>query len=1346
MSAQDQETSDQTDPPSTKTTKDKVGKTRWQRLRKQVDKLTGKKDPATRSAKHKAKHDAKQEVPVDPDPGRNPEKHESGNESAEENDEVSIGVSSEESKSCSSDGQRVFAVSESQEWIFAVQHSKQHPLYRKAAVPATGVTAVPATGVAAVPVTGVTADGQGATGGASEVPGGAHMVPGGASHMRHPMHRSGMTMVERAHSDASTGSVDTAPTKPSASGGGKSKAKDRAIKGSEAHGSTGRVQGSLVQMLADCCKVQTAVSGVEVQSVDDGGTQTEGERLAASLCSATLESTDNESATEKCALKDNVFETVQVGVEAAATTDVQIALNDVIVEIAPNGDVMEMTSTSDGDSLTKDCAKPTSDCAEPTSDSAPPTTDGATSTSDSAPPTSAGAKPISDGAKPISDCVEPTSDSAPPTTDGATSTSDSAPPTTAGAKPISDCAAPTIDCATATNDGATPTNVCTAPISGSATPTSDKLTSTSEEGIHCTHDGTVVHQTSYIASMEIALNGALVQPLGDGASKKERTVPVQSNDTTSASSESITKHSGPANNSIAFDTNSESVITVSDEKAANLASTGANETPTHNPPGILKKRIDSSIAFNTNPENVNKVSDERATHVDSIAARETPTHNPPGILKKRIDYAIRANNFTACNANAENVIKVNVERATNPASMDANETPTHNAPGIQEAKKCTDSAVPANNSIAFNTKSESVMKVRDEIASYFASMDASETPTQKPPGILKKRIESATQEDAATGTPGANEESRAAPHQCDDIDSTIASHKPTGHVDTCGDNSRASPLNNKWHSMQDLNHNDHRTPSKQSNAEPVNKPVPFYKIGSAGRWSHRDLSKKYTIKNLDSKPARHKTTALSDADHRTNSDMDLSQMKPTGRRFLHNVFIRNKAGPDEADGNKTSAATESKPEGRPRNTATAGVTRKKSFVQRFLHRKDMSRTAQQHRLLKQRTRDTEPKQTGDKTSRPVQGDNVPVDKESVGVTEGKHQRKGSTKDRPPPAGRYAITRMFSKWKSMSDIPSVNDGVISAKEASKATTETTATKGTQPIDAKITNTWWSQNDLTSTGVTRNSGISLGKVESRKGRRHSECVLPDHKALEASRANDAPCRVETPPRSDSTENIKQAQQSDSTWATEYSSSTRQGPSDNTDGGSPQSRKRVPKMSDAAPIEPNQNEYKKKKPNRLNRVFARRKTVSEIPTALIQQAVQITAAAETGKAKSPRKPSDHCATTPLGDDGFTGPELHPEAGTVYQAMQMSDDDKDTTETEYTFDDPPTYDHRKKKVSVIVEQPTQPVPQDRLDPQPKKCSGIVRRHSVVGIPPMAASKMSKKQLGTSAPADKVGNSFTSQ
>ena len=1214
MSTQNQETSDQTDQPSARTTKDKVGKSRWQRLRKQVDKLTGKKDPATRAAKHKAKHDAKQEVPIDPDPQRNPADHESGNESTEEHDEASIGASSEDAKSCTSDGQRAFAVSESQEWIFAVQHSKQHPLYRKSAVSTTSAIA----------------DGHGGKGGASAVPSGAHMVPGGASLMRHPMHaRSGVTMVQRAGSDASTGSDDTPPTKQSTSDRGKGTTKDRAVKGSGVHGPTARVQGSLVQMLADCCKVQTAVSGVRVEGVEDGARQTEGERLAAALCGATLECKDNDTVTEKCGLEDNVFEIVPAGAEAAAATDVQIALNDILVEIAPNGDVMELTPTNDCDTPTNDCDTPTNDCDTPTND-----------------------------------CDTPTND----------------------------CPGQTSDCAKPTSDG--------------AKPTSDTVTSTSEEGTRGNQDGNVVHQTSYSASVETALDGAPVQGLGDGASTEEPTVPVQSNDTSSpSSSESISKHSGAANNSIAFDTNTENVIKVRDERATNVASTGAHETPTHNPPGILKNRIDSatpannSIAFNTNSENVTKVSDERV-------------------------------------------------------SIDANETPSHNPPGTIDMKQCNDAATPANNSIAFNTNSENVMNVRDEIESYFASMNAHKTPTHNPSGIPKKRIDFTTTEGAVAGTPGASKDPRATSHQSDDINSTIASHKPTGHADTSGDNtanSKASSLNNKWHSLQDLNHNDHRTPSdanlsKASNVEPGNKPVPFYKIGSAGRWSQRDLSKKYTIKHLDSKPARHKTTPLSDSDHRTNSDMDLSQIKPTGRRFLHNVFIRNKAGPDAAEGNKTSAAAESKPEGRPRNTATTAVTRKKSFVQRFLHRKDISRTAQQNRLQKQRSRDTEPKQIGDIAPRPVQSDNVPVDKEPVVLTGEKHQRKGSTKDRPPPAGRYAITRMFSKWNSMSDIPSVSDGVIGAKAASTPSAAT-STKGNQQNDAQLTNTWWSENNLTSAGETRNTGKSVDNVEGRKGRRHSECVLPDHKALDVSSANDAPCCIETP-QSDSTENIKQAPQADSTWATEYSSSTRQGPPDNTDGGGPHGSKRVPKMSDAASVEPNQNEYKKKKPNRLNRVFARRKTVSEIPTALIQQAVQITAASET--VKSPRKPSDHSATTPLGDEGqnygFTAPELHLEAGTVYQAMQMSDDDKDATETEYTIDDPPTYDLRKKKkVMVIAKQPTQPikVTQDRLDCAPKKCSSVVRRHSTVGLPLVATSKMSKKQLGISAPAEKVGNYF---
>ncbi|KAK2184363.1 hypothetical protein NP493_269g03041 [Ridgeia piscesae] len=98
MSAQNQATSNPANQPSPKTTKDKPVKSRWSRLRKQVDKLTGKKESTTRvTTRTETRQEKRPEPPPDPEPPQNPVKEESGNHEAEDmkaNDDASSGVSS----------------------------------------------------------------------------------------------------------------------------------------------------------------------------------------------------------------------------------------------------------------------------------------------------------------------------------------------------------------------------------------------------------------------------------------------------------------------------------------------------------------------------------------------------------------------------------------------------------------------------------------------------------------------------------------------------------------------------------------------------------------------------------------------------------------------------------------------------------------------------------------------------------------------------------------------------------------------------------------------------------------------------------------------------------------------------------------------------------------------------------------------------------------------------------------------------------------------------------------------------------------------------------------------------
>ena len=1125
MSAQNQATSNPANQPSPKTTKDKPVKSRWSRLRKQVDKLTGKKESATRVTTRTETRQEKRPEPLpDPEPPQNPGKEESGNDEVEDmkaNDDASSGVSSEDIKSSTSDSQRIFTVSETQEWIFAVQP----PLYRTTVTIASGATPIDATltdatlekaddqytldsGSDVQDCVSVVQSGTSAVlDSTSVVPDGTDAVPHSTSVVPHSepaepertksqpkRRRSGAAMigaplqVYSAVSPERDTNGDSPMTQPCTSDGAISdiSAMSRSCVQSQVQTpDSATVQTEVgvaltedapVHIPTDSYTVQIALGGATVQSDDESSPQLEGARLAAALCKVTLLSSGEDiGANVQSPLENDVFEMVPDS--SGDDSDVQIALNGVMVQVAPDGALMESTD------------------------------------------------------------IQP--------------------------------------------------------------------------------DGTVVHRTaSYLASMEIAPDGALVL-MDDGASKE---APLSAPSAPGQSNNSVDKTTDPNIDLTAVDTGPQSMGYFNDDPDTNLTSIDAHKTPTHNPLGIVeaKKHIDS------------------ATFADTP---ETASENPLVVLQCGYESS--------------------------------SGTIIHNT---------TDSARPS-----------------------------------RPKGIHGE---------ADLGS---------SPH-----------------------------LNNKWHSLQNLDHGRHkRTPSNASLSGVANTntddgtSVPFYQIGSAGRWSHRDLSRNCTKQNSQNSPKLHGKSRPTDGGELSNSDMDLSHLKPTARRFFHNVFVRSNTSPDMAD--KLPVDTENKPDSKQKVSVTP-VTRRKSFVQRLLHRKDGSNinAARQNRQLQkqQQLLDAERKQqVGNKSTQSAQSDNRLGDKgQSLSVSGEKHHRKLSiTKDRPPSTSRYGISRMFSKWKSLSDISTVSGANGSAKETSTPPTARKPTKETQQKDAQLSTTWRSQNDLTP--VARNSGTRVGAAAKPKGRRHSEWVKPmmspHHRARTTNDALGIPDFLDVTPGGGLVNN-KQAGQTENIWATEYSCSLQKPPPEPVDD-SYQPLKRLPKMPDPPTADASQNDQKKKKPNRLNRVFARRKTVSEIPNIMLLKAAQTISppTTENVKTKPQRKSSVSMLSAPIGDEsqtylnGFDDTEQSSETGLGSQATQMSDDENDGKEMEYTFDDSP--DARIQRISVVAELPTRPIQvlQDRLERPHKKVGGMMRRHSTIVLSPAASAKLSKKQPGYSPTTDKVGKFF---
>ena len=1128
MSAQNQATSNPANQPSPKTTKDKPVKSRWSRLRKQVDKLTGKKESTTRvTTRTETRQEKRPEPPPDPEPPQNPVKEESGNHEAEDmkaNDDASSGVSSEDIKSSTSDAQRIFTVSETQEWIFAVQP----PLYRTTVTIATGTTPTGATPTDATPVI---ADDKypldsgsdvkdcisAVQSGTSAVPDGTSAVPDGTSAVPHSTYvvphsdsakaegtksqpkrrRSGATMIGaplQVYSDVSPErdtKGDSPMTQPCMSDGAISdiSAMNRSCVQSQVQtpGSAtvqtevdvALTEDAPVHSPTDSYTVQIALGGATVQSDDESSPQLEGARLAAALCKVTLLSSgEDNGANVLSPLENDVFEMAPYSAVDDSAADVQIALNGVVVQVAPDGALTESTD------------------------------------------------------------IQP--------------------------------------------------------------------------------DGTVVHRTaSYLASMEIAPDGALVL-MDDGASKEApRSAPLTPGQSTNA----VDKTTEP--------------------------------------------NIDLT-ALSTGPQSMGDFYDETDTNLTSVDAHKIPTHNPLGNV---------------------------------------------------EAKKHIDSV---------------------------ASADMPETGFENPLVALQCGDESSSRTIIRTAT-----------------DSTRPSRPKGIHGEA--DLGSSPHLNNKWHSLQNLDHGGYkRTPSNASLSEVANTntddgtSVPFYQIGSAGRWSHRDLSRNCTKQHSQNSPKLHGKSTPANGAELSNSDMDLSQIKPTARRFLHNVFIRSNTSPDMAD--KLPVDTENKPDSKQKNISVTPVTRRKSFVQRLLHRKDGSNinAARQNRQLQkqQQLLDAERKQpVGDKSTQSAQSDTRLADKgQSLSVSGEKHHRKLSiTKDRPPSTSRYGISRMFSKWKSLSDIPTVSGGNGSTKETSTPPTARKSTKETQQKDAQLSATWRSQNDLAP--VARNSGTRVGAATKPKGRRHSEWVKPmmspHHRARTTNDALGIPDFLDVSPGGGLVNN-KQVGQTENIWATEYTCSLQKPPPEPVDD-SYHPLKRLPKKPDPPTADASQNDQKKKKPNRLNRVFARRKTVSEIPNVTLLKAAQTISppTTENVKMKPQRKSSVSTLSAPIGDEsqtylnGFDDTDQSSETGLDSQAPQMSDDEKDGNEMEYTFDDSP--DVRTQRVSVVAELPTRPIQvlQDRLERPHKKGGGMMRRHSTVVLSAAASAKLSKKQPGYSPTTDKVGKMF---